>query len=126
MTGLMSRTGLAAVMMAGGLTLAPAAFGEGWSIDALDPEASTASCMAKAEAVFRRYASMRPVGNILNTEWTVYAYEIGGQGIDTIVMCRTDAAGNILPYLVTHSDDRRDGDRDGIHNLLRDLWSAPK
>lgn len=118
--------GMAAAAILGSLAAAAPASAEGWAIDAFEQEASTQSCMARAERIFRRYATIRAVGNIMNTEWTVYAYEIGGQGLDSIVMCRTDDGGRVMPYLVTHSDDRRDNDREAAHNAMRDLWTAPK
>ena len=117
----------AAAVLAGSaaLTAGGAASAEGWNITAFDNEATTEICMANARLMYERYGRSYAIGEIAEGSWTVYGYELGGNGLDSMVICRT-GTGDVEPFMVTHSADSRDDQREAVHGALRDIWNAPK
>jgi hypothetical protein len=107
------------------LSAAPA-LADGWSSSALEDGFDQQTCLDRARVVFNRYAASNNIQpDVVESGWSVAAYNILGPGLDSQFLCRTEG-GTDPAYLITHSTGDADSSRSEIHADLVELWNAPK
>ena len=94
-------------------------FAEGWSWSVISNQASIDQCKSRASESFDAMAGASSRSDSSEGSQTIYAYNLGGNGVDSVVYCIRRGDGSIRAVLITHSIDGADRRRSPTHTLLR-------
>lgn len=95
------------------------AFAEGWNWSSIRGQTSIDQCKAHATESFNTYAAADTRRADGESSQTIYAYDLGGDGVDAVVWCIRRPDGSIDALLITHSRDGEDSRRTPTHRLMR-------
>jgi hypothetical protein len=101
------------------LLLTVPAFAEGWNWSAVRNQTSIDQCKAHATESFDTYADAHTRRSTGESNQTIYAYDLGGDGVDAVVWCIRRPDGSVDALLITHSRDGEDSRRSPTHTLMR-------